>query len=185
MIVAGRGPLVIPVIGTSWSAVRIPVGMIPEELETVARDLEPLPAEILRKLGIQLGDQVGVEGGGQVVDLPGAQASEVIVLVASRIEARAGIAVAGGELGRHADGHQSLERLVDGGETNLGDDRPDGVIDLLGRGVVIRPAQMVVDGQPLGRATQAGLLQTRAYGLMIKRGGPHDSRSPFLISGSA
>ena len=71
----------------------------------------------------------------------------------------AGRAVAGGQLGRQAAGHQGFERLVDGRQADLGDRRLDALIDFLGGGMVLGPAEVVVDGQPLGRAAPAGRLE--------------------------
>ena len=126
-------------------------GVVAHQLEAVSGHLEPLAAEIVRELRVELADQLGVEWRGQVVHRSGPQATEVIVEVPAGVVSGAGVAVPAGELGRHAGGNQGLERLVDRRQADPGDRRSDGVIDLLGRGMMRGTSQMVVHGKPLGR----------------------------------
>ena len=79
----------------------------------------------------------------------GAKATEMVVQVTPGVVPRPGRTDSRGEFGRHADGHQGFEGLVNGGQTDPGNRLADRLIDILGRGMVGGLDQNVVDGKPL------------------------------------
>ena len=56
---------------------------VAHQLEAVSGHMEPLAAEIVRELRVELADQLGVEWRGQVVHRPGPQASEMVMEIAA------------------------------------------------------------------------------------------------------
>jgi len=101
------------------------------------------------------------------------KAAEVVVLVAAGVVAGGpGTADRRQTRGRpHLD--QCLKGFVDGCQTDFGHGRADGVKHLFSRGMVVGSGQLVVDGQPLRRASQPGGFQTVAKPIPIQRGEHH------------
>ena len=63
-------------------------GLIADQLQAIARHLETLATQVLMQAWVELGDQIGVEAGRQVVNGSGSQATEVIVQVAAGVVPR-------------------------------------------------------------------------------------------------
>ena len=97
-----------------------PFPLVSHQLEAVSGHLEPLAAQVLGELRVELGDEVGVEVSGQVVDR--ARCAGIGSDNGGRDGRRsgAGLAGIGRELGRHTGLDQGLEGLVDGGQADPG-----------------------------------------------------------------
>ena len=157
--------------------------LIADQLEAVAGDLETLLTKGFQELGVELGDQLGVEAGGQVVDRARAEAAEVVVVVAAGVISGRTGTVGGRQSMRRADGDQGFQCFVNRGQADLGDPGLDGMEDLLGRRMMDRAAELVVDRQALGRAPQAGVLEGFAKRVMVE-GGERRQAGGILSIGS-
>jgi hypothetical protein len=122
------------------------------------------------KARVKLGNQVGVEPGGQIVNSARSETAEVVVLLAAGIvPCRTGPAM-GRQSMRRADGHQGFKGLVNGCQTDPWDSRADRMEDLFGRRVIDRAGELIVDRQALRSATQASGLEGRAKGVVMEGG---------------
>ena len=122
---------------------------------------------------VELGDQIGVETGGQIVNGAGSKATKMVMQVAACVVPGAGPAGSRGQLGRHSDGDQGFECFINGRQTDPGNPRADGLIDVFGGGMFCRLAEMLVDGEPLRSAPQTGFLDDHPEILVIERQGFH------------
>ena len=165
------------VLALTGARFRVPVGsrrfLIPDQLQTVARDPKTLAIEVILQARVELGDQVGVKLCWQIVNGPGAEATEVVVLVAARIVPRASPADARAQFGRDSDGHQGFEGLVHSRQTDSGNLGADGVKDDFRRRVIRGLAELLVHGEPLRSATQTGVLDDRTKPYLVERQGFH------------
>ena len=154
-------------------AVRNGSALIADQLQSISRHLETLATQVLMQAWVELGDQIGVISGRQVMNGSGSQATKMVMQVAAGVVPASVAADSRSQLGRHSDGDQGFERLVYCRQTDPGNLRPDGLKDVFGGGMFGRLAEMIVDGEPLRSAPQTGFLDDRSKILMIERQGFH------------
>src|SRR5687768_10150212 len=82
-----------------------------QHFDTIARHSETSRRQSLDELGIELGEQIRVEAGGQIAHLAGRDVAEVIMLVPPAVVSRGAAAV--GQLIAKPCLDKGLERVVD------------------------------------------------------------------------
>ncbi|MDQ1558137.1 MAG: hypothetical protein QOD32_1197 [Pyrinomonadaceae bacterium] len=87
------------------------------------------------------------------------------MMIGADVVARGGVAVS--EFGDDLALDERLQIFVDGRQTDAGQARLDGEINLLGRRVVFDAAQVLVDGHALRRELHTALVERPAQGFAL------------------
>src|SRR5581483_11977605 len=119
---------------------------VTEQLQPVICDFKPrLRSDPFQKLLARSGVEVG--------EAAAPEAARVVVVIAADFVTRGGVAVS--QLRRRAAGGERFEVFVNRREADPRQFLPDGEEDLLGRRVVVHPAQVLEDGGALPREVTA------------------------------
>ena len=57
--------------------------LVPDQFQSISGHLETLATQVFMQAGVELGDQIGVEAGGQVVNGSGSEATKMVMQVAA------------------------------------------------------------------------------------------------------
>jgi hypothetical protein len=148
---------------------------VTNQFQAITSDSKTLTFEVFLKMGIELGDQGGIEAGRQIVHAAGTEAAEVVMLFAASIVPGGARPVGRRQPGSGANLDKGFQRFVNSCQAYFWDSQADGMEHILGGRMAKFPAELVIDREPLWGAPQAGGLESRSEGIVIERSESHQT----------